>query len=161
MDRWTRLKAFVQRNQDLSFEAIRIYLGLGLFAKGVYFASHIGGVMMLLNQGALDVPNVMLAHAIALAHLCGGLLVAAGLLTRLAAAVQVPIVAGAVLTVHLREGLFGASQNLEFTLLVLFLLVLVVVQGGGRWSADHWINKRQALLDDASHPQPPHLSGTA
>jgi uncharacterized membrane protein YphA (DoxX/SURF4 family) len=100
-------------------------------------------VMSLLND---DFAKYTVAHLIAFAHLAGGLLLAAGLLTRLAAAVQVPILVGAVFMVHMREGLFGASQNLEFTLLVLFLLVISVVVGGGRLSADYFLAKREALL---------------
>lgn len=150
-----RSNTLAGRNRDLVFEVIRIYLGLGLFAKGVYFASHIGVVMSLLND---DFFSVVLAHGIALAHLAGGLLLAFGLLTRIAAAVQVPILLGAVFGVHLREGLFGPAQNLEFALLVLFLLVLFVVAGGGRWSADYFLTKREALLTGRT---PPGLSGTA
>lgn len=152
MTRWNEVKAFAEKNRDLIAEAIRVYLGLGLFAKGVYFASHTGVVMALLDRSALDVPSVVLAHVIALAHLTGGLLVAVGLLTRLAAAVQLPIVAGAVLFVHLREGLFGASQNLEFALLVLFLLVLTVAYGGGRWSADYFLAKKERHVSGADRP---------
>lgn len=137
------------RWKEMIFEPIRIYLGLALFAKGVYFASHIGAVMSLLDQGSLDVPRVVLAHVIAMAHLCGGLLLAAGLLTRLAAAVQVPILVGAVFFVHLRDGLFGASQNLELASLVLFLLVLSVVYGGGPWSADEFLARRERHLTGA------------
>ena len=147
----------MERWKSKIFEPIRIYLGFGLFAKGVYFAGHLGVVVTMLDQGGIDVPKVMLAHLIALAHLSGGLLLAAGLLTRLAAAVQVPIVLGAVLMVHLREGLFGASQNFEFAALVLFLLLLTVVYGGGPWSADHFLARREQRLIAASHG----LSGTA
>jgi hypothetical protein len=43
-------------------------------------------------------------------------------------------------------------------LLVLFLLVLTVVYGGGRWSADWFLARRQALLSAASVPR---LNGTA
>lgn len=146
---WSRLTRFVERNSDLTFEFIRIYLGLGLFAKGVYFAGHLGDVMTLLENGNLHVPNVMIAHYVGLAHLAGGLLIATGLLTRLAALVQVPVLVGAIFVVHLRDGLFGASQNLEFAVLVLFLLVLTVVNGGGRLSADAWLARREALLTHA------------
>jgi len=147
MDRW----------KSRIFEPIRIYLGFGLFAKGVYFAGHLGVVTSMIDQGGIDVPKVMLAHLVALAHLCGGLLLAAGLLTRLAAAVQVPILLGAVFMVHLRDGLFGASPNLEFAALVLFLLLLTVVYGGGPWSADYFLDRREQRLLSASHG----ISGTA
>src|SRR4051794_23177379 len=101
MNPFTRSRLLAERNRDLLLELVRIYLGLGLFVKGVYFASHVGVVMTLLNG---DFPKLMLAHVIAFAHLTGGLLLAAGLLTRLAAAVQVPILAGAIFLVHLRKG---------------------------------------------------------
>ena len=155
------LSTGLNRNRDLIFEFIRIYLGLGLFAKGVYFASHITVVMALVDRGSLDFPSVMLAHFIALAHLCGGLLLAAGLLTRPAAAIQVPILLGAVFVVHLREGLFGPSQNLEFALLVLFLLVLTLAYGGGRWSADYFLARRAVLLDSQRPLDGSEVNGTA
>ena len=149
LSQWTKLTRFVERNSDLTFEFIRIYLGLGLFAKGVYFASHLGDVMTLVDHGSLQVPAIMIAHYVALAHLAGGLLIATGLLTRLAALAQVPVLLGAIFMVHLRDGLFGASQNLEFAVLVLFLLALTVVNGGGRLSADAWLARREALLTHA------------
>ena len=145
-DQWRAVSRYLEKNGDLFFELVRIYLGLGLFAKGVYFAGHIGSALKLLEQGQLQTATVLLAHYVALAHLVGGLLVAAGLLTRWAAGVQVPILVGAVFAVHFREGLF-ASQNLEFALLVLFLLVLTTVHGGGRLSADWALERRRVLLE--------------
>ncbi|PSQ51369.1 MAG: hypothetical protein BRD28_05700 [Bacteroidetes bacterium QH_10_64_37] len=38
--------------------------------------------------------------------------------------------------VHRHEGLLSANQSLEFSALVLFLLVLVCAFGSGRWSPD-------------------------
>lgn len=141
---------FAEKNRDLMFEIVRIYLGIGLFAKGVYFVGHIGAVMSLLENGTLGVQNIILAHLVAFAHLGGGLLVAAGLLTRFAAAIQVPVLVGAVFTVHLREGFFGTSQNLEFSLLVLLLLGLTVAHGGGRLSADYALSKDDPLMHPAA-----------
>jgi len=57
--------------------------------------------------------------------------------------VQLPILIGAVFLVHLQEGLFTRHQNLEFSLLVLFLLVLVFIHGSGRWSVDYYVFQRQ------------------
>lgn len=146
MSRWERLVAWVEKNRDLGLEIIRIYLGVGLFMKGVYFAGHTGAVVSLLDASQIDVAGVALAHLVAGVHLVCGALVAVGLLTRVAAWAQVPILLGAVLLVHLREGLFGSSQNLEFALLVLLLLVLFGVTGGGRWSADVAMERRTQRL---------------
>jgi uncharacterized membrane protein YphA (DoxX/SURF4 family) len=66
-------------------------------------------------------------------------LLALGLLTRLVALVQIPILAGAVFIVHRQDGLFALGQSLEFSALVLFLLCVVFVSGAGRLSLDHVI----------------------
>jgi putative oxidoreductase len=52
-----------------------------------------------------------LAEIVAVAHVAGGLLLTFGLLTRLGAAIQIPSVAGAVLFVHLKEGLLTSGPN--------------------------------------------------
>jgi uncharacterized membrane protein YphA (DoxX/SURF4 family) len=108
----------------------------------------VGHVTSFLERGGTQVQFVdtmLLGHYVALAHLCGGLMVAAGLLTRLAAVVQVPILIGAVFLVHLREGFFGTEQNLELAVLVLFLLVLTVVHGGGQLSVDRYLARKYQI----------------
>jgi putative oxidoreductase len=149
MERVDRLRDWVESQRDLAFEIVRIFLGLVLFAQGVYFVSHVGEVRSLLDRGGvhLDFTSaVALGHYVALAHLGGGFLLALGMMTRLAAAVQIPVLLGAVFLVHLRAGLFGPGQNLELAVLVLLLLALCVFHGGGRLSVDAYLTR---------HLQPP------
>jgi uncharacterized membrane protein YphA (DoxX/SURF4 family) len=90
--------------------------------------------------------EAMLAHYVVTAHIGGGLLLAVGLATRAAAAVQIPVLAGAAIFVHGQEGLFTASMRLELSLLVLFLLVLFALVGAGRLSADHYVFGRRPAV---------------
>jgi len=120
-------------------ELIRIYLGLGLFAKGIFFTMNIEEILSLVEQGKVDFAGQLIARYIGLAHLAGGVMLTIGILTRAAALAQLPILMGAVFLVHLREGLFTKSPNLELAILTLFLLVLITAYGGGRWSADYRI----------------------
>jgi len=76
-------------------------------------------------------------HGVMLAHFVGGLLLTIGFLTRIAALVQVPILAGAVFFVHRQDGLFALGQSLEFSALVLFLLVIIAINGAGKLSLDY------------------------
>jgi len=69
-------------------------------------------------------------------------LLALGLGTRLAAAVQIPPLLGAVLFVHAHEGLLTAGQSLEFAALVLAMLSAFAVFGAGHLSLDSWLAKR-------------------
>lgn len=131
-------------------DCIRIYVGLGLFVRGVFIISNTRAefVQTLLQQ--LQSPWIVTAfllHYIALAHLIGGLMLTVGLLTRVAAWVQVPILMGA-LFLHRGEGLMTGGQSLEFSALVLFLLVTFAVSGAGPVSVDHGMPK---LKPAASH----------
>ncbi|MDE2730156.1 MAG: DoxX family protein [Bacteroidota bacterium] len=141
---------WLDRYREVAFDLIRIYLGIGLFARGVLFAFDATTFVSLLPEGSPAWLGVGQIHAVvAVLHLLGGLCIAAGFWTRVAALVQVPILFGAV---FLSLGsLFSASQSFELSSLVLFLLLLVVVCGSGTWSLDHRLRFRrtelQQLLD--------------
>ena len=139
MDRPKEFVAWLDEHRDWCFDLLRAYLGIGLLVKGVLFASDPNLLPSLMEGGRLQGVPVILTHYVVLAHLGGGLMMAIGLLTRLAALVQMPILIGAVFFVHLQGGLFAQSQNLEFSLLVLLLLVVIAAHGSGRWSADHYL----------------------
>ena len=78
-----------------------------------------------------------LLHAVMLVHFVGGAMLTLGFLTRIAAAAQIPILAGAVFIVHRKDGLFAMGQSLEFSALVLFLLVVLFISGAGKLSLDY------------------------
>ncbi len=160
MDQLEKLKSYVEARRHLIFELVRIYLGLGLFAKGVYFVSNPNVVLQFMNADSLpsQILSVgLIGHYVGIAHLFGGLLLAAGLVTRLGAIVQLPVLIGAVFAVHMRAGFFGSDQNLEFSLLVLFLLVLTLIHGGGRFSADYYLARGATRPGEAKHQAPIHV----
>jgi uncharacterized membrane protein YphA (DoxX/SURF4 family) len=87
---------------------------------------------------------VAMAHYIVPVHIIGGALLAIGLLTRISALVQIPILLGAVLYVYLPKAMyFEPRQSLEFAALVLFLLCLVVAYGSGRLSVDYALTRKK------------------
>jgi uncharacterized membrane protein YphA (DoxX/SURF4 family) len=138
-------KLWLQEHEDLFRDLVRTYLGVGLFVKGLYFMSHRTELKELLeNMDNLVFAQAALAHYIIPVHIVGGLLLAIGLLTRIAALVQVPILFGAAVYVYLpKMELIEPRQNMEFTLLVLFLLALLVAYGAGRFSVDHLLWKKE------------------
>ena len=149
---WKRDRFAIQKIFDklydyrgTAFDLLRIYLGLGLFVRGVLFIADSGNFIELLspNSGAL-LRSTLVVHYVALAHLFGGTMMATGLLTRVAALVQIPVLVGAVFVSQLQGGLLSASQSFEFSALVLFLLILIFLYGSGTWSADYYLFKRKA-----------------
>lgn len=150
MSTYRNLVDWIEAHRDAGIDLVRIYLGIGLFVRGVLFIAESQGVEALVDLSSFSILSAALAHYVTFAHLLGGLLLAAGLLTRLAALVQIPVLAGAVFLVHLDEGLLSADQSLEFSALVLFLLVVVFVFGPGPWSADRYVFDQP----DEEEPEP-------
>lgn len=124
----------LEAQRDLVLDALRVYLGTGLFFRGLALLATDTGLQQLAGSTSFGLSG--LTVYVTTAHLVGGALLAVGLYTRLAALVQLPILAGAVVVVHWQDGLLSANQSLEFSALVLFLLVLVCTFGSGRWSLD-------------------------
>ena len=148
-------KSWLHTHPDVMMDLVRTYLGVALFFKGIYFMAN-GEVLLQIMEkaGSWSIFSAAIAHYVVPAHLFGGLLLAVGLLTRFAAAAQLPILIGAVFYVHLPEMTLMSvepRQNLELSALVLFLTCLVFLHGSGRFSVDHLITKGQR---DEATPAP-------
>ena len=148
MSRYRDTVDWINEHRTVALDIVRMYLGMGLFIRGVLFAYESQGVGVLVDLSEFSLASAALAHYVTFAHLLGGLMLTVGLLTRLAALFQIPILAGAVFLVHLQQGLLSADQSLEFSALVLFLLVVVFVFGPGAWSADRYVFEREPQLQD-------------
>jgi len=130
------LTTWSEDKQDLVWACLRAYLGFSLVARGYVYFMHIDPLVELMTSHHVPFASNQLAQIVAVTHVAGGLLLTFGWMTRLAAAIQIPNVVGAILFVHLQEGFFGASQALGHALLVLVVLGAFVANGGGSWSVE-------------------------
>lgn len=144
MARLTPLLRRLESHRHLVLDAVRVYLGAGLFFRGLVLLFTDTGLQDFAGGTAPPLPISGLATYVMAAHVVGGALLVVGLYSRLAALVQLPVLTGAVVLVHWQNGLLSANQSLEFSALVLFLLVLVVLFGGGKWSLDARRNEEAA-----------------
>lgn len=131
------LRAQLEAHRMLGYDLIRMYLGIALFVRGWLFVADSSRIMVFVEDQNLDWFLPMAAvHYVALAYLVGGLMLAAGLLTCLAALAQLPILFVATFFLHLQEGLLSTSQSLELSALVLVLLIVYSLWGAGPYSLD-------------------------
>ena len=140
MQKWQQMFGWAESHRELWLDCIRIYIGLGLFARGLLLVTNTPTGFLIDWLERANHPwlqTAVLLHYLILAHLIGGMLLLLGFCTRLAALAQIPILAGAVFIVHRQDGLFAMGQSLEFSALVLFLLVVIFISGAGRLSLDH------------------------
>ena len=136
------INSWLTENREIAIELLRMYLGLGLFLKGVQFVLNKDLAHDYMNMLSFDAFEFLSIHIIIIIHIAGGILLAIGLITRIAALINIPILFGAVFFVHMQQGLFTKGQTLEFVILVLFLLFVFAVYGGGRLSVDYFLENK-------------------
>lgn len=130
-----------------------VYLAHGWFAVAVVGLAALPGYMPRMGYPAAVAP--LLAWYLVIAHLAGGALLILGLYTRVAALLQVPIMASATFLLHFPQGFFlsvqtiqtpGGSRQIvggyEYVLLVLAATLALALIGPGRPSLDAWRARR-------------------
>ncbi|RVT99817.1 DoxX family protein [Mucilaginibacter limnophilus] len=124
-------------------DVIRVILGLIILVKGIEFASEVGSQHDLISSankfGFSGLASMAIVHTVALAHIVGGLMIAFGLLTRLAVVIQMPILLGAIFFVNLTRNFTFFNSELWLSIIVFMLLVLFWIVGSGPYSVDNMI----------------------
>jgi uncharacterized membrane protein YphA (DoxX/SURF4 family) len=112
---------------NIAYSLIRIFLGFALCIRGLLFMLD----PQTLTNLAGEPQNFWIFAYTSVGHLIGGFLLGIGWFVRVGALIQIPILLGAVFTIHLRVGLLTSGQSLELSVLVLFLLVVFFLFGDG------------------------------
>lgn len=122
-------------------DIIRILLGIVIFAKGVGFVNDRDAVAELFRQTHFQLSIWSAVHYVVFAHLVGGLFIILGFKTRFASILQIPILIGAVFFVNITDGFSFLNSEFWLSLIVLVLLIVFVVEGSGKYSLDHLMDK--------------------
>ncbi len=116
--------------------AIRVLLGLLLFAKGIDFIQDTSQLQTILQSAGLKNDYTLIAMIIAGLHLAGGIFIILGLFTRLMTLIQLPVVCGAL-------WINQSGAELTYAMSIFLLLLLFLLVGGGPVSMDryNWIGE--------------------
>ena len=129
---------------------LRIYLGIALAIKGVFFITNMDHLEARMED-KFGMTQELIAWFVVFAHSVGGAALALGFVTRLAAGLNLIVLAGAVvlaLTGDAGESLLGANRDFQFSMLVLVTLAVFFWRGGGRFSLD------RLTSGDEGQPEP-------
>lgn len=142
----TEINEWFEKHNYLAYAIIRIFLGFALFIRGVIIGIDPSVITQLVggNQWYWWYSYVIIVH------IFGGLLLGIGFMTRSAALLQVPVLLGAVLVFHLKDGLVRVEQSLELSALVLVLLFIYFLFGAGNLSIDNYLAKKRKSNYDKS-----------
>ncbi|MGH3087103.1 MAG: DoxX family protein [Rubrobacteraceae bacterium] len=126
---------------DLALLILRLVLGAIFVAHGAQklFGSF-GGPGLKGTAGFFDQLGIKPAPTMALlaglTEFVGGLLMAAGFLTPVAALGLIVVMAVAAVTVHSQNGFFAAEGGYEFNLALAAMALALLVAGAGAYSLD-------------------------
>ena len=128
---------------------LRLVVGLTMAAHGAQkLFGWFGGYGLAGTGGFLEklgfIPGRRNALFAGLAEFLGGLLLAVGLATPLAAVLIISVMFVAVSTVHVKHGYFNSNQGFEYNLLLATVALSVTIIGAGAFSADAGLGLRDA-----------------
>ncbi len=121
--------------EPLALALLRIAVGVIMAVHGYQKLSDPAAFSGLLGSLGIPYPEISAYLAIA-CELGGGLGLAVGLLTPLAALGIAASMAVAVFHVHFANGLLAKNNGFEYPLTLLIIAVYFIVRGGGRLSLD-------------------------
>jgi putative oxidoreductase len=126
-------------------DIIRMILGLFLLVKGIVFLNTAPFLRdIFIQTQAISLSPAMISVLIdyvIFVHMIGGVLIFLGLLTRVAALVQLPVVFSAVFYVNILNSFF--NSELWLSVLILSLLVIFVLIGSGPLSLDRFLTTEE------------------
>jgi uncharacterized membrane protein YphA (DoxX/SURF4 family) len=140
MGRIKTLNKWANAHTYYALDLLRILLGVFLIYKMAIFMSNQEAFSEVIRPFQDWPGSWMIMHYIVGAHFVGGIFIIIGLLTRWAAALQIPILLGAVMVNFL-----GEWQSGQFFLAFAVLLVCLffLLYGSGKHSVDYYLKMQK------------------
>ncbi len=134
-----KLNHWADTHNSVWIDFIRFALGIFILIKGIIFATDLEALNTIVMKSKFDFVAAGLVHYVVFAHLVGGLLIAIGLVTRVAVLFQLPILLGAVIFINADKGFFAVNSELSVSVVVLALLIFFLFYGSGKYSIDEYM----------------------
>lgn len=134
METITKLNRWANAHTNLFTDGLRVLFGAFIFYKGFFYLGQTEHLYHIFKTVSGPGTYFILVHYVALAHLCGGVFIMLGLITRLSALLQLPIFVGAV-TINF----IGTMDvlNLFQATAAFFICVFFIGYGSGKHSVDY------------------------
>lgn len=131
----------------------RVALGVFITFKGFEFMFNLESLESTTEGINMYFSGAALAHYIIFAHALGGPLIIVGLFTRIVCAIQLPILAGAIVFVNYNKGFLhiGSHMELEISLIILAGLIVFMVFGAGKFSLDAKRRREMEMANTGEH----------
>lgn len=129
---------------EIALAVLRIVVGIVFIAHGaqkLFVYGHAGVAGGFVKMG-IPLPEIT-SWIVAIVEFFGGIALVLGIVTELAAALLAIDMLCAIVLVHMKNGFF-APMGAEFPLSLLASAVALIIGGGGAWSVDRRIRRRES-----------------
>ena len=133
LDKWG------EQNRDVGLLLLRLVLGAVLILKGYRFMFHTEELTNMINNYNHSYLALYLTWIVILANLVGGIFILIGILPRVTAIIEIPILIGAML-MNLQAHLLNSSEWL-LAFVTFFLIVYLYIFGSGKYSVGYLLLK--------------------
>ena len=138
-----KIDSWSEKHHPLWLDIFRVLLGIILIWQALYFIANKSAIIVIVQQFGFGFYTMTAAHAIIGIHLAGGFLIMFGLLTRLAAAIQLPVLLCSFIFVVIPNGFMSLKSEAELTVIIFALVILFLVEGSGSFSLDGYLNRHK------------------
>jgi putative oxidoreductase len=133
-----KIETWGNTHHPVVLDPIRIALGLFLVFKGVSFMNNTYTLHSLIsNQNTLTLSEsvlMCLIYLVIFVNLFGGIMIALGILTRMASLANIPVMVGAVIMTNAANS--PINTDLWLAVVVLAMLVVFSIVGSGKLSIE-------------------------
>ncbi|RAJ12287.1 DoxX family protein [Arenibacter echinorum] len=146
-------KTLLTTNPKIGFSIARLTLGLVIFPHGAQkllglFGGYGYSATMETFTTQMGLPGIV-AFSIIMIEFFGSMSLILGLLSRFWALSLTGMFIGIIYTTQLEHGFFmnwfgnQAGEGYEYSLLIIGLALIIILNGSGKWSIDGLISKKQ------------------
>lgn len=134
METITKLNRWANAHTNPLTDVLRLMFGAFIFYKGILYLTQTEVLYSIFKTVGGEGAYFFMVHYVALSHLCGGLFIMMGLITRLSALMQLPILLGAIVF-----NILGSLSNLSLAEAVITFIICIffVLYGSGKHSVDY------------------------
>lgn len=132
-----------EKHHPLWLDFFRALLGVILIWQALYFIINKSAVIQIVQQFGFGFYTMTAAHALIGVHLVGGVLILTGLLTRIAAVLQLPALICNIIFVIIPKGFMTLEPQAELTFIIFALTLLFIFEGSGHFSLDSYLKNHE------------------
>ena len=138
-------RKYIDLHHPKWMDIVRILLGIAILTRGIIFIQNPEALLQILDNSRFSGWTFIVEHHVAFTYLVGGILIAIGLITRIAIIFQLPVFFGSIFCCLTHQGFFSVFSDLTFSLVMFILLLFFLVWGPGRFSVDAYMKKENEM----------------